>query len=152
MSIKTDAKPLPIEDAKNRDIVKTLEQSRKNYIIFYGSQTGTAEDYASRLAKEGKSRFGLATIVVDLEDYDYDNPDAFQFITANNVLFSNALDMPLKSLTEATCGLGNNTHENYSSVVRHVDKALRKLGVRRLGDAGAGDDGVGLMEDDFLEW
>src|SRR3954471_15350656 len=56
--------------AKTRNIVEKMEESNKNCVVFYGSQTGTAEDYASRLAKEGKSRFGLETMVADLEDYD----------------------------------------------------------------------------------
>jgi NADPH-ferrihemoprotein reductase len=53
---------------KTRNIVEKMEESGKNCIIFYGSQTGTAEDYASRLAKEGKSRFGLQTMVADQDD------------------------------------------------------------------------------------
>jgi len=46
-------------------------------IIFYGSQTGTAEDYASRLAKEGTQRFGLRTMTVDVEDCDMTLLDVF---------------------------------------------------------------------------
>ena len=61
---------------KTRNIVEKMEESNKNCVIFYGSQTGTAEDYASRLAKEGKSRYGLETMVADLEDYDFENLDS----------------------------------------------------------------------------
>ena len=43
----------------SRNIVEKMEETGKNCVIFYGSQTGTAEDYASRLAKEGHARFGL---------------------------------------------------------------------------------------------
>ena len=50
---------------KSRNILEKLEETGKNCVIFYGSQTGTAEDYASRLAKEGSSRFGLKTMVAD---------------------------------------------------------------------------------------
>ncbi|KAI8670186.1 NADPH--cytochrome P450 reductase [Fusarium keratoplasticum] len=60
-----------------RNIIKRMEVTGKNCVIFYGSQTGTAEDYAYRLAKEGKSRFGLDTTVADLADYDYDNFHVF---------------------------------------------------------------------------
>jgi NADPH-ferrihemoprotein reductase len=63
--------------AKTRNIIEKMEESNKNCVVFYGSQTGTAEDYASRLAKEGKSRFGLETMVADLEDYDFENLDTF---------------------------------------------------------------------------
>jgi len=161
---------------KTRNIVEKLEESGKNCIIFYGSQTGTAEDYASRLAKEGKSRYGLETMVADLEDFDYDNLDAipsdkvvmfvlatygegeptdnavdfYEFITGEDVNFSqgNTLD----NLNYVAFGLGNNTYEHYNLMVRKVDKALEKLGAHRIGDAGEGDDGAGTMEEDFLAW
>ncbi|KAL2189731.1 hypothetical protein L209DRAFT_679171 [Thermothelomyces heterothallicus CBS 203.75] len=155
-----------------------MEESGKNCIIFYGSQTGTAEDYASRLAKEGKSRFGLETMVADLEDYDFDNLDAIpsdkvvmfvlatygegeptdnavdftEFITAENPSFSLDNDPPLGNLNYVAFGLGNNTYEHYNSMVRTINKALQRLGAHRIGEAGEGDDGAGTMEEDFLAW
>lgn len=163
---------------KTRNIVEKMEESNKNCVVFYGSQTGTAEDYASRLAKEGKSRFGLETMVADLEDYDYENLDTFpedkiamfvlatygegeptdnavdfyEFITGEDASFSNAADPPLGNLKFVAFGLGNNTYEHYNSMVRNVTKALEKLGATRIGDAGEGDDGAGTMEEDFLAW
>lgn len=164
--------------AKTRNIIEKMEESGKNCIIFYGSQTGTAEDYASRLAKEGKSRFGLETMVADLEDYDFDNLDAipsdkvvmfvlatygegeptdnavdfYEFITSENPAFSQGNDPPLGNLNYVAFGLGNNTYEHYNSMVRNVNKALQKLGANRIGEAGEGDDGAGTMEEDFLAW
>ncbi|AEO66833.1 uncharacterized protein THITE_2115296 [Thermothielavioides terrestris NRRL 8126] len=163
---------------KTRNIIEKMEESGKNCIIFYGSQTGTAEDYASRLAKEGKSRFGLETMVADLEDYDYDNLDAlpsdkvvmfvlatygegeptdnavdfYEFITSESPSFSLDNDPPLGNLNYVAFGLGNNTYEHYNSMVRNVNKALQKLGAHRIGEAGEGDDGAGTMEEDFLAW
>ena len=163
---------------KTRNIVEKMEESGKNCVIFYGSQTGTAEDYASRLAKEGKSRFGLETMVADLEDYDYDNLDSipedkvvmfvlatygegeptdnavdfYEFITGEDVSFSEDSDPPLGNLNFVAFGLGNNTYEHYNSMVRNVNKALEKLGAHRIGEAGEGDDGAGTMEEDFLAW
>ncbi|KAK4126138.1 hypothetical protein N657DRAFT_654586 [Parathielavia appendiculata] len=163
---------------KTRNIIEKMEESGKNCIIFFGSQTGTAEDYASRLAKEGKSRFGLETMVADLEDYDYDNLDAipsdkvvmfvlatygegeptdnavefYEFITSESPSFSFDNDPPLGNLNYVAFGLGNNTYEHYNSMVRNVNKALEKLGAHRIGEAGEGDDGAGTMEEDFLAW
>ncbi|KAK5660215.1 hypothetical protein OQA88_12749 [Cercophora sp. LCS_1] len=163
---------------KTRNIVEAMEESGKNCIIFYGSQTGTAEDYASRLAKEGKSRYGLETMVADLEEYDYENLDQipndkvvmfvlatygegeptdnavdfYEFITGEEVNFSEGRDTPLDNLNYVAFGLGNNTYEHYNSMVRNVNKALEKLGAHRIGDAGEGDDGAGTMEEDFLAW
>ena len=166
---------------KSRNILEKMEESGKNCVIFYGSQTGTAEDYASRLAKEGSSRFGLKTMVADLEDYDYENLDTFpedkiamfvlatygegeptdnavdfyEFITGEEVSFSNGAtveEKPLSSLKFVAFGLGNNTYEHYNSMVRRVTAALEKLGGSRIGQAGEGDDGAGTMEEDFLAW
>ncbi|RJE19612.1 hypothetical protein PHISCL_08049 [Aspergillus sclerotialis] len=166
---------------KTRDIVQKMEDTGKNCVIFYGSQTGTAEDYASRLAKEGSQRFGLKTMVADLEDFDYENLDKFpedkiaffvmatygegeptdnavefyQFISSDDVAFESgaaADDSPLSSLKYVIFGLGNNTYEHYNAMVRNVDSLLSKLGAKRIGSAGEGDDGAGTMEEDFLAW
>lgn len=163
---------------KTRNIVEKMEESNKNCVIFYGSQTGTAEDYASRLAKEGKSRYGLETMVADLEDYDFDNLDTvpadkiimfvlatygegeptdnavdfYEFITGEDISFSDSSDSPLENLFYVAFGLGNNTYEHYNSMVRNVNAALEKLGGHRIGAAGEGDDGAGTMEEDFLSW
>lgn len=166
---------------KSRNIVEKMDESDKNCVVFYGSQTGTAEDYASRISKEGHSRFGLKTMVADLEDYDFDNLDTFpddklavfvlatygegeptdnavefyEFIGSEDISFSEGVgadDKPLANLKYVAFGLGNNTYEHYNSMVRNVDKYLTKLGATRLGAAGEGDDGAGTMEEDFLAW
>jgi len=38
-------------------------------VVFYGSQTGTAEEFAGRLAKDA-SRYGMKAIVADPEESD----------------------------------------------------------------------------------
>lgn len=164
---------------KTRNILEKMEETGKNCVIFYGSQTGTAEDYASRIAKEGSSKYGLKTMVADLEEYDYDNFDQFpedkvaffvlatygegeptdnavdfyEFVTGDEPSFSESSDeKPLSKLQYVTFGLGNNTYEHYNAMVRRVDAALTKLGAHRIGTAGEGDDGAGTMEEDFLAW
>ena len=165
---------------QTRDILKKMEETSKNCVVFFGSQTGTAEDYASRLSKEGSQRFGLKTMVADLEEYDYDNLDQFpedkiaifvlatygegeptdnavefhQFITGDDVAFESgsADDSPLSSLKYVAFGLGNNTYEYYNAMVTSVDEALTKLGAQRVGPVGKGDDGAGTIEEDFLAW
>jgi NADPH-ferrihemoprotein reductase len=53
-------------------ILETLENmsNPNKLILFYGSQTGTAEDLASRLAKEAAVHFGIATVVADVDEYE----------------------------------------------------------------------------------
>ncbi|KAG0228058.1 NADPH-cytochrome P450 reductase [Actinomortierella wolfii] len=55
---------------KTRDFVQKMKDTDKTVIFFYGSQTGTAEDYAARLAKEGMQRYNLKTMTADIEDFD----------------------------------------------------------------------------------
>ena len=49
--------------------MKALQIANKKVAVLYGSQTGTAEDYATRIAKEVKAKFGLSSLVVDPEEY-----------------------------------------------------------------------------------
>ncbi|KAL1303543.1 hypothetical protein AAFC00_006916 [Neodothiora populina] len=167
--------------AKSRNIIEKLDEAGKNCVVFYGSQTGTAEDYASRLAKEASSRFGLKAMTADLEEYDLDNLDTlagdkvamfvlatygegeptdnavefYEFISNEDLSFSSgasAAEKPLSNLKFVAFGLGNNTYEHYNSMVRNVTKFLERLGAQRIGAAGEGDDGAGTMEEDFLAW
>jgi NADPH-ferrihemoprotein reductase len=43
--------------------------SGKTIVVFYGSQTGTAEDFAQRIAKQAK-RYGISAVVCDPEECD----------------------------------------------------------------------------------
>ncbi|ANB12223.1 Ncp1p [Sugiyamaella lignohabitans] len=169
------------EGDNDRSIIYKLEKNDKSVVIFYGSQTGTAEDYASRLAKEASSRFGLKTMTADVEDYDFENLDQFpedkvigfvmasygegeptdnavafyEFITSEDVSFSNGESVdekPLRNLNYVIFGLGNNTYEHFNAVSRNLEKVLQKLGANRIGRYGEGDDGNGTMEEDYLEW
>ena len=118
-------------------------------------------------------------MTADLEDYDYENLDQFpndkivffvmatygegeptdnavefwEFINQDPPSFSGDSDeKPLGNLKYVAFGLGNNTYEHYNSMVRNLDKILTKLGAKKIGTAGEGDDGAGTMEEDFLGW
>jgi NADPH-ferrihemoprotein reductase len=143
--------------------------------MFYGSQTGTAEEYALRLAKEAKTRFGLSSLVCDPEEYDFakldqvpsdhavffsvatygegeatDNAQPFMdFIMDEGVEFSNG--STLENLNFVVFGLGNKTYTYYNEVARKIDKRLTQLGAKRIGERGEGDDDKS-MEEDYLGW
>ena len=159
-----------------RSIVQAMAAADKNCVIFFGSQTGTAEDYATRLAKEGASRYSLRTMLADLEDYDFDDlesvPDNHVIIlvlatygegdpTDNSEAFyafiteradDEDVTVSLSNLNYAVFGLGNSSYEKYNAVMRRIDGALRKMRANSLCPAGEGDDGEGSIEDDFLTW
>ena len=127
---------------------------KKRLVIFYGSQTGTAEEYAIRLAKEAKAKFGLSSLVCDPEEYDFENLDqlpedcAAFFVMAtygegeptDNAVqlmqnyedesfeFSNG-SRTLTGLKYVVFGLGNKTYEHYNVIGRRVDSCIYTRGV-----------------------
>jgi NADPH-ferrihemoprotein reductase len=163
-------------DGNPRDFVEKMKQGKKRLAIFYGSQTGTAEEYAIRLAKEAKQKFGLTSLVCDPEEYDFENLDqvpedcAVFFVMAtygegeptDNAVqlmqnfqdesfeFSNG-ERKLDGLKYVVFALGNKTYEHYNSIGRAVDAELTKMGAIRCGERGEGDDDKS-MEEDYLEW
>jgi NADPH-ferrihemoprotein reductase len=166
-----------LEEGDTRDVTKKMANAGKNCMIFFGSQSGSAEDFAARLAKEGHSRFGLETMVGSLEDYDYETlndfprdsvaifvistfgegeppdnaQDFYNFITDENISFSNG-GTNLSNLSYISFGLGNSTYEHFNAASVIVDKSLERLGGHRIGIAGRGDDGEKTTEEDFLSW
>lgn len=157
-------------------ISRLIDLQKKRIVIFYGSQTGTAEEYAIRLAKEAKSKFGLSSLVCDPEEYDFENLDelpedcAAFFVMAtygegeptdNAVTLMQNLqedsfefskgERRLDGLKYVIFGLGNKTYEHYNLIGRNVDSALAKMGAVRIGERGEGDDDKS-MEEDYLEW
>lgn len=169
---KANAKNNVSSGGNERCIVQRMNATNKDLVVFFGSQTGNSQDLAERLAKEGHSRFGLQTMVADLEEYDYEalvnlgpNKAAifilssygegeptdnaiqfFEFITAES-------DEPsLDNMQYAIFGLGNSTYEHYNLVARKVDASLTQRGAKRIGTLGEGDDANGSTENEFLTW
>lgn len=154
----------------SRSIVETLKSTKKNVVVFYGTQTGTAEDYASKLSKELSSNFGLKTMTADVADYDFEDfdkisSDALCFFlmatygegepTDNAIDFVNYLDNEadtLSTLRFSVFGLGNSTYEFFNAIGKKVDQKLEELGAERFAEYSQGDDGLGTMDEDFLAW
>lgn len=167
------------EDGDPRDWVAKMEKNNKRCIMFYGSQTGTAEEYSIRLAKEAKSKFGISSLVCDPEEYDFTRLDAlpedkvaffvmatygegdptdnsqplFEYLMDPDVTFSQDREgnERLKGLNYVIFGLGNRTYEHFNEVARKLDARLSELGGKRLGERGEGDDDKS-MEEDYLSW
>ncbi|PSK37036.1 hypothetical protein C7M61_003461 [Candidozyma pseudohaemuli] len=157
-------------DENDRDLGATLKKNKKNAVVFFGSQTGTAEDYATKLAKELHSKFGLSVLIADMADYDYENfqdlnPDYLYFFlvatygegepTDNAVEFFNWLDGDADQISNVkytVFGLGNSTYEFYNAMGAKLNERFEALGAERISPYGQGDDGVGTMDEDFLSW
>jgi NADPH-ferrihemoprotein reductase len=175
-----------VNDGKNsldcsnpRCIVQRMKEAGKNCVVFFSSQTGNAQDFAEKFAKDGHVRFGLETMVAIwtamtdtlikfpndkiaifvLSSYGEGEPTDnavrfYEFVTDENPVFLEETDgrYPLQPMKYAAFGLGNSTYEHYNAVIRMVDASLERLGARRISVVGEGDDGKGIMEDSFLAW
>lgn len=156
------------------DIVETMKNSGKKAVVFYGSQTGTAEDYALKFAKKFQSKFKVPTMAADLAEVSFENFEKIQteipdfklaafFMatygegepTDNAIEFFDYLENECDDLSEIRyiCfGLGNSTYEFYNSMGKKTVEQLSEKGATLVGNLGLGDDGVGSMDEDYLEW
>jgi len=139
--------------------------------VFWGSQSGTAERFAVRLAKEIKQRYGKTTLVADMSDYESDSvariPDSKLAIfimstfgegdPSDNVhefwsWIESKRGQPLSQLRYMAFGLGNSNYKHYNAVIDHVVQRIEKLGAKALAPTGRADDVIGETEEHFLEW
>ncbi|XP_022234795.1 NADPH--cytochrome P450 reductase [Drosophila obscura] len=154
----------------DNSFIKKLKASGRSLVVFYGSQTGTGEEFAGRLAKEG-IRYRLKGMVADPEECDMEELLQLKDISNSLAVFAlatygegdptdNAMefyewitngDVDLTGLNYAVFGLGNKTYEHYNKVAIYVDKRLEELGANRVFELGLGDDDANI-EDDFITW
>lgn len=147
---------------------KKAENSGPKLRILWGSQTGTAEDFAGTLCEEAK-KIGFAAEAIDLEEYDPEElaeEPLVIFVTATygegeptdnakefyEWLMSEDRDADMMSSVKFTVfGLGNTTYEHYNAIGRAIDRRMEELGATRVYRRGEGDDDSSL-EEDFLNW
>lgn len=148
-----------------------LSAKGKDVVIFWGSQSGTAEGFAGRLARELPRRLGINTVAADLSDFD---PDTISLIPTTKVAIfilstygegdpsDNTADfwaflqrtstISLAHLRYLGFGLGNRNYKYYNRVIDVVTEALDKFGAHALLPVGRADDSLGATEENFLEW
>ncbi|XP_067451992.1 P450 (cytochrome) oxidoreductase b [Thunnus thynnus] len=174
-------KPEPIPEFKKLDtptpttretsFIEKMKKTGKNIIVFYGSQTGTAEEFANRLSKDAQ-RYGMKGMSADPEEYDMGEMSRLSEINNSLAIFCMATygegdptdnaqdfydwlqendDEDLSGLNYTVFALGNKTYEHYNAMGKYVDKRLEELGAKRIYDLGLGDDD-GNLEEDFVSW
>ncbi|KAH6984510.1 NADP/FAD dependent oxidoreductase [Ilyonectria sp. MPI-CAGE-AT-0026] len=154
-----------------RNIADRMEELGKQAVVFWGSQSGTGEAFASRLVRELAQRFRLEAMAADLSDFD---PETIALIPTSKVAIfilstygegdpsDNAAQFwewatklkgtPLQQLRYAAFGLGNSNYQYYNRVVDLVDESLARAGASMLLPVGRADDALGSTEEDFLTW
>lgn len=161
-------------NAQTRDIAQRLEETGKQAVIFWGSQSGTAEGFAHRLAHDLHRRLKLEALVADVSDYDEhtisqipaskpaifimatygegdpsDNAGQFvQWLKSK----PDAGDLSFANLKFAAFGCGNSNYKYYNAVVDAVVASLQSLGATMLMPVGKADEARATTEEDFLEW
>lgn len=150
--------------------IKKLQTSGRRLVVFYGSQTGTGEEFAGRLAKEG-IRYKMKGMVADPEEYNMEELTQLKSIDGALAVFclatygegdptDNAMEFfewlrngeaDLTGLNYSVFGLGNKTYEHYNEVAKYVDKRFEELGATRVYQLGLGDDDANI-EEDFITW
>ncbi|KAK8200730.1 hypothetical protein M8818_006045 [Zalaria obscura] len=160
-----------VTQQESRNIALRLEETKKNVVVFWGSQSGTAEALAGRLARELHLRFGLETMTADLSDYDAETialiPDSKFAIfllstygegdpSDNAQLFwkwiTEHQSSRLESLRYAAFGLGNSNYKFYNKVIDTVVAALDSKGGKAMLPVGKADDAQGATEEDYMRW
>lgn len=139
-------------------------------VIFWGSQSGTSEGFANRLAREIHSRFSIGVMSADLSDYDSETialipQSSFAVFILSTFGEGDPSDNTqslwewilktndsLSQLRYVAFGLGNSNYKYYNRVVDVITEAFDKLGAKALLPTQKADDANGTTEEDFMSW
>ncbi|KAL5402929.1 hypothetical protein PMIN06_010185 [Paraphaeosphaeria minitans] len=159
--------------AVTRNIVQRLEEGDYQAVIFWGSQSGTAERFAETLGREFHTRFGINALVADISDFDVESiADLQQKYFAIFLLSTYGEGDPsdnaaglwdwikrikdratrVESLRYVAFGLGNSNYKYYNRVLDVVVDAFDAAGATSLMPPQRADDAEGATEEDFQSW
>lgn len=158
---------------KTRNVATLMQQTDKNVVVFWGSQSGVAEGFADKLSRELHARFGLKVLTADLSNFDADTiaqlPEThFAFFLMSTFGEGDPSDnaqafyewihngthseKQLANLRYAAFGLGNSNYKYYNRVIDVVATALDARGGKAIVPVGKADDALGATTEDFLCW
>lgn len=155
---------------RDNSFVEKMKKTGKNIVVFYGSQTGTGEEFSNRLSKDAH-RYGMRGMSADPEEYEMADLSRLTEIDNALAVFCMATygegdptdnaqdfydwlqetDTDLSGFKYAVFGLGNKTYEHFNAMGKYLDKRLEELGGERIFELGMGDDD-GNLEEDFITW
>lgn len=167
---KLNISPVMERRESTAGLMGKMNNHGRNVVVFYGSQTGTAEEFATRLAKDA-SRYGMKGMAADPEECDMEELCELKEVENNLAIFcmatygegdptDNAQEFyewlqaggnELEGVNFAVFGLGNKTYEHFNAMAHYVDSRLEELGATRVCELGLGDDDANI-EEDFVMW
>ncbi|KAE9583614.1 NADPH--cytochrome P450 reductase [Colletotrichum fructicola] len=156
---------------RTRNIAEKFQELGSDLVIFWGSQSGTAEGFAHRLAREFHQRFKLNALVADLSDYDAEtialipesklcifimstygegdpSDNAQDFVSWS----SRTTGVSLEHLKYAAFGCGNSNYRFYNKVIDDVVTALTSFRATAILPTGKGNEATRTTEEDFMDW
>jgi len=154
----------------DNSFISKMKSSGRNMVVFYGSQTGTGEEFAGRLAKEAQ-RYGMKGMIADPEECSMEELTQMNEIENSLAVFCVATygegdptdnaqefyewlqqgECDLTGVHYAVFALGNKTYEHYNAMGKYVDTRIEELGGTRVFELGMGDDDANI-EEDFITW
>jgi NADPH-ferrihemoprotein reductase len=156
-----------------RNISQRLREGGHQCVIFWGSQSGTAERFAETLGRESATHFGINALVANVSDYDANSIGDIQDTHFTIFLLStygegdpsdNSVGLwdwikhvksggvVLENLKYIAFGLGNSNYKYYNRVLDIVVDALDAAGAHALIPPAKADDSNGGTEEDFQSW
>lgn len=154
----------------SKDIDTADRYPNGKLLICFGSQTGTAEQYAKTLLQDAR-REGYDGKVLDLEDFEdaqslestsltvwamatygegEPTDNAHEFVKWAKTCAKEG-DPVLANVRFAVFGLGNTQYQHFNAMGKLTDKLLEQLGGSRICPLGLGDDDKDL-DADFDQW
>jgi len=156
-----------------RDLGEVSRKHDANFVVLWGSQSGTAEGLAQRLTRDVQQHFGCQVVLGDLSNFD---PDTIANIPGHVFLVlvlstygegdpsDNAQDFisyltsassakaRIEHLRFAAFGCGNSSYRHYNKVVYDAASALEKCGAKAIVPVGVGDEAKRTTYEDFHQW
>lgn len=172
----------PKTQQRTRDVARWIEDEKPDVVLFWGSQSGTAQVFARRFARQLQSQYAIKVEAADLDDYDHetltrlppgpapilgfvlatygegDPPDNAYGLSKALVSLAqdrnrdDAASTCLSNLRYIIFGLGNSKYRHYNHFVDVVEDALQGLGATRIGSLGKADDAAVNSEEHFSSW
>jgi len=155
------------------------EEPAPKIVVYYGTQTGTAEGFAKEAAEKLKAEIGVGVLVEDLADVgdeedlkgkllqsecglflcstygDGEPPDTVMpFFERMEAMKKEAKDEdegPLTNLKYSVFALGSTQYEHYCNAGKDLDKLLGKCGASQISAVALGDDDEDI-DADFNTW
>ncbi|KAI7479657.1 hypothetical protein D0860_06086 [Hortaea werneckii] len=156
---------------QSRDLAQRLDEENADVAILWASQSGTAERFAARLAKDLSRYLSVKVLLVDLSDIE---PASCTKVTEGKLAIllastfgegdpsdnmhefwewlHTAKGASLQNFRYFAFGLGNSKYKHYNAVMKTVASQLDAFGAKPLMPVGYADDAAGETEEHFLEW